>query len=87
MSGQITRKAATGEPGNKGEFGTTRRGESQISVGLPADVHPEAVVDPRAQLGQGATVGAFSVVSSRSRVGDRTEIRSEEHTSELQSRE
>lgn len=38
---------------------------------MPA-VHPTAVVDPRAELGEGVTVGPFSVVGAGVRVGART---------------
>lgn len=33
-------------------------------------VHPSAVVDPSAQLGQGACIGPFCVVGPRARIGD-----------------
>ena len=41
----------------------------------PAGVHPTAVVDPTAELGEGVHVGALAVIGCRVRVGARTVIR------------
>jgi UDP-3-O-[3-hydroxymyristoyl] glucosamine N-acyltransferase len=40
----------------------------------PAGIHPTAVVDPTAELGEGVHVGALAVIGSRVRVGARTVI-------------
>ncbi|MBI5137008.1 MAG: acyl-ACP--UDP-N-acetylglucosamine O-acyltransferase [Nitrospirae bacterium] len=37
-------------------------------------IHPSAVVDPRAELGVGVSVGPFSVIEAGVRVGDRCQI-------------
>jgi UDP-3-O-[3-hydroxymyristoyl] glucosamine N-acyltransferase len=41
---------------------------------LPAGVHPTAVVDPTAELGEGVHVGPLAVIGHRVRVGARTVI-------------
>jgi UDP-N-acetylglucosamine acyltransferase len=38
-------------------------------------VHPSAIVDPGAELGEDVTIGPCAVVEARTRVGDRCEIR------------
>jgi UDP-3-O-[3-hydroxymyristoyl] glucosamine N-acyltransferase len=40
----------------------------------PAGVHPSAVVDPTAELGDGVHVGALAVIGPRARIGARTVI-------------
>jgi UDP-3-O-[3-hydroxymyristoyl] glucosamine N-acyltransferase len=40
----------------------------------PAGIHPTAVVDPTAELGEGVHVGALAVIGARVRVGARTVI-------------
>ena len=39
-------------------------------------IHPSAIVDPEAELGQGVVVGPWSIVGPRVEIGDGTEIRS-----------
>jgi UDP-N-acetylglucosamine acyltransferase len=43
---------------------------------LETRVHPSAIVDPEAELGQGVVVGPWSIVGPRVEIGDGTEIRS-----------
>jgi UDP-N-acetylglucosamine acyltransferase len=49
---------------------------SETTVGTRGDtvIHPTAMVDTDAQLGQGVTVGPWAIVGPRVRVGDGTEI-------------
>ena len=71
--------------------------------GVVSLVHRTAIIHPKAQLGEGVTVGPYAVIDQHVVIGARTkvgahaviegrttigsdcEIRSEEHTSELQS--
>ena len=39
---------------------------------LPTEIHPSAIVHPKAQLGTGVTVGAFSVIGEHVQIGDNT---------------
>ena len=39
-----------------------------------AEVHPSAIVDPKAELGAGVRIGAFSIVGPRVTLGDDVEI-------------
>ena len=41
---------------------------------MATNIHPSAVVDPGARLGEGVTVGPFAVLGPRVEVGDRTVI-------------
>ena len=43
---------------------------------LETRVHPSAIVDPDAELGQGVVVGPWSIIGPAVRIGDGTEIRS-----------
>jgi UDP-N-acetylglucosamine acyltransferase len=43
---------------------------------LETRIHPSAIVDPEAELGQGVVVGPWSIVGPRVEIGDGTEIRS-----------
>ncbi len=40
------------------------------SAAMATSVHPTAVVDPRAQLGQGVEIGPYAVVGPEVRIGD-----------------
>jgi UDP-N-acetylglucosamine acyltransferase len=40
------------------------------------NIHPTAIVDPTAQIGEGATIGAFSVIKNDTVIGPRTNIAS-----------
>jgi UDP-N-acetylglucosamine acyltransferase len=42
--------------------------------GLETEIHPSAIVDPDAELGQGVIVGPWSMIGPRVRVGDGTRI-------------
>ena len=33
-------------------------------------IHPQAIIDPRARLGQGVQVGAFSIIGADVEIGD-----------------
>ena len=39
-----------------------------------ATIHPTAIVDPKAELGEGVSIGAFSMVGPNVRIGDGTEV-------------
>lgn len=39
-------------------------------------IHPTAIVDPQAQLGEGVVVGPFAIIDEDVVIGDRTEIKS-----------
>ena len=41
----------------------------------PARVHPTAVISPKAELGEGAQVDAYSVIGPGVRIGDRTMVK------------
>jgi UDP-N-acetylglucosamine acyltransferase len=41
---------------------------------VPSRVHPTAVVEPRAELGEGVQVGPLCYIGSDARIGDRTEL-------------
>lgn len=41
---------------------------------LTTDIHPTAIVDPGAELGQGVVVGAYSIIGRNVSVGDGTHI-------------
>jgi UDP-N-acetylglucosamine acyltransferase len=43
---------------------------------LETQVHPSAIIDPEAELGEGVVVGPWSIVGPRVRVGDGTRIAS-----------
>lgn len=49
---------------------------SETSVGTRAAtvVHPTAIVDPEAELGEGVTIGPWALVGPRVQVGDGTEV-------------
>jgi len=40
----------------------------------PTQIHPTAMVDPNAQLGQGVSIGAYSVIGKNVQLGDGTRI-------------
>jgi UDP-N-acetylglucosamine acyltransferase len=40
----------------------------------PASIHPTALVDPRAALGAGVSIGAYSVIGPEVELGDRVEV-------------
>lgn len=37
-------------------------------------IHPQAIVDPRARLGEGVEIGAFSIIEGEVEIGERTWI-------------
>ncbi len=39
-----------------------------------ATIHPTAIVDPKAELGEGVSIGAYSMVGPHVRIGDGTEV-------------
>jgi UDP-N-acetylglucosamine acyltransferase len=41
---------------------------------MEKDIHPTAVVDPRAELGQGVRVAPYAVIGPRVEIGDGTEV-------------
>ena len=41
---------------------------------MTTEVHPSAIVDPRAELASGVTVGAYSVIGPQVEVGEGTWI-------------
>lgn len=43
---------------------------------MSTQIHPTAVVDPKAQLGEGVVIGPYSVVGSNVSLGDRVELKS-----------
>jgi UDP-N-acetylglucosamine acyltransferase len=43
---------------------------------VETQIHPSAIVDPDAELGQGVVVGPWSIIGPRVRIGDGTEVRS-----------
>lgn len=43
---------------------------------LETRIHPSAIVDPGAELGQGVVIGPWSIIGPDVRIGDGTEIRS-----------
>lgn len=49
---------------------------SEVAVGTRSEtvIHPTAIVDPDAELGQGVVVGPWALVGPRVRIGDGTEI-------------
>ena len=40
------------------------------------EIHPTAIIDPSAELGQGVNVGAYSIIGKNARIGDGTKIES-----------
>ncbi len=49
-------------------------GETPRVIDGPADVHPTAIVHPKAELGAGVRVGPYAVVGKGVRLGDGTEV-------------
>ena len=49
---------------------------SETTVGTRGDtfIHPSALVDPEAEIGQGVVIGPWAVVGPRVRIGDGTEL-------------
>lgn len=43
---------------------------------LKNEIHPTAVIDPSAEIGQGVSIGAYSMVGRNTRIGDGTQIAS-----------
>ena len=43
---------------------------------MSIQIHPTAIVDPKAQLGEGVVIGPYSVVGSKVCLGDRVELKS-----------
>jgi len=56
-----------------GEMGSGP-GESMKTTVVSTDIHPTAIVDPNAELGQGVVVGAYSVIGNNVLIGDGTRI-------------
>ena len=50
--------------------------DSQVNTGkrVETEIHPTAIVDPGAELGQGVNVGPWSVIGPRVMVGDGTRV-------------
>ncbi|HVF07236.1 MAG TPA: acyl-ACP--UDP-N-acetylglucosamine O-acyltransferase, partial [Actinomycetota bacterium] len=48
--------------------------ETELDTRGATNVHPTAIVDHSAQLGEGVTVGPWAIVGPRVRVGDGTEV-------------
>ncbi|MCG6955392.1 MAG: acyl-ACP--UDP-N-acetylglucosamine O-acyltransferase [Gemmatimonadetes bacterium] len=49
---------------------------SETTVGVRGEtiIHPSALVDPEAELGQGVIIGPWAIVGPRVRIGDGTEV-------------
>lgn len=41
---------------------------------VKTEIHPTAVIDPSAEIGQGVSIGAYSMVGKNARIGDGTQI-------------
>ena len=41
---------------------------------MGVNIHPQAIVDPKAELGTDVVVGPFAMVGPLAKIGDRTEI-------------
>lgn len=41
---------------------------------MPVDIHPTAIVDPKAELGEGVAIGPYSIVGPGARLGDRVRL-------------
>jgi UDP-N-acetylglucosamine acyltransferase len=48
--------------------------ETTVAVRGETIVHPSALVDPEAELGQGVIIGPWAIVGPRVRIGDGTEV-------------
>lgn len=48
--------------------------ENTISNQQDTRIHPSAVVDPSAKIGEGVTIGPFTIVESNTKIGDGTRI-------------
>lgn len=48
------------------------RGGSEIRSRGPVTIHPSAIVEPDAELGEGVTVGPFSYIADTVKIGNRT---------------
>jgi len=44
------------------------------NTGCTTEIHPTAIVDPSAELGQGVVVGPFSVIGKNVRIGDNSQV-------------
>ena len=49
---------------------TTAGDDADIGAGTATDIHPSAIVSPRAQLGAGVRVGAFAMIGDQCEIGD-----------------
>jgi UDP-N-acetylglucosamine acyltransferase len=47
-----------------------------MNMTIGSNIHPTAIVDPTAKIGEGVTIGAFSVIRNDTVIGDRTNIAS-----------
>lgn len=47
---------------------------STASAQRPGSIHPTALVDPSARIGDGVTIGAYSVIGPEVEIGDRTTV-------------
>ena len=49
------------------------------AVDLGVEIHPTAVVDPKAELGRGVKIGPYTIIGANVTIGDRTRCQSHVH--------